>query len=155
MIVEPPPASVERPRPRRDTAWAKRRAPSIAFIIIGAVPGLVAGLLLGLIWIDNDWVGLILVALGGLISSTYTVRHARAFVCTQCGAELPRDFSICPGCHAIIRGRVSEKDLRRLAEEDLDRRVAEEMDYEECPDCKPEQPCERHPLEEMELEDFV
>ncbi len=152
--VAPPPASVRPQQKLGETAWAKRRAPSIAYPVIGAVPGTAAGLLLGLFFLDSEWMGLIPAAIGALIGGLYTARHAWAFVCTQCGAALPRDFPNCPGCHAMIRGRVTEKDLRRMAEEDLDRRAAEDIDYEECPDCKPEEPCQRHPLEEMELEDF-
>ena len=152
--VAPPPAEVVEPRRLSDTAWATRRAPSIAYPIIGAVPGGAIGLLLGLFFLDSEWLGLLPAVILGLISSGYTTWHAWSFICTQCGAALPRKAAMCPGCHATIRGSVTEKDLRRLAEEDLDRRVAEEMDYEECPDCRPEQPCERHPLEEMTFEDF-
>ena len=152
--VAPPPPRRESQRRREDTAWAKRRAPSIAYPIIGTVPGAAVGLLLGLFFLDSEWLGLLPAAILGLATSAYTTWHAWSFICTQCGAGLPRGAATCSGCHATIRGVVTDKDLRRLAEEDLDRRVTEEMDYEECPDCKPEQPCERHPLEEMTFEDF-
>lgn len=111
-------------------------------------------MIVGLFFLDTEWIGLIPMAVGALLSSAYTLRHAMAFVCTQCGAALPRDLSICPGCHAMIRGRVTEKDVRRMAEEEMDRRAAADIDYEDCPDCKPEQPCERHPLEVMTPDDF-
>jgi hypothetical protein len=156
-VVEPPKAGFTPPRVLSDTAWAKRRAPSFAYIIVGAIPGFVAGMIVSLFFMNSwydDWMFFAMAGGGALITSVYTMRHAWAFVCTQCGKGLPSDFSTCPGCHAVVRGRVTEADLRRMAEEDLDRRAAEDGFYEECPDCKPEEPCERHPLEEMTLEDF-
>jgi hypothetical protein len=152
--VAPPPAVVVRRREPSATAWAKRRAPSIVYVIIGAIPGAVAGLLLALIWLDNDAIGLTLVAIGASLTAGYTAYHAWALVCTQCGASLPRHPSICPACHATILGRVTETEMNEMASKEWDERVAKEMNYEECPDCKPEEPCEAHALEEMALEDF-
>jgi hypothetical protein len=61
-----------------------------------------------------------------------------------CKTFLPRGVAICPGCGGTVGRTVRTlRDLRRVNEEELDRREVD-TGFEECADCKPEEPCNKH-----------
>jgi hypothetical protein len=77
----------------------------------------------------------------------------RSLACTACRARLRRDVTTCPGCGATIRELLTERELTAIRHAEIEKRAAE-MEYDECDDCKPEVPCEKHKAQ-MTFEEFA
>ena len=120
----------------------------------GAMPGAFVAFIAGASAWDLERPALLtlVVLLGAFASAAFTLYRSRGDVCSDCEGRLEREATVCPGCHGTIGGRIARRERRRVREEELDRRAARDVDYDECEDCRPEQPCPRHVAEPLEIE---
>jgi hypothetical protein len=115
-------------------------------LLIGLYLGAVAGLVIAWLFFGfDDRRETFLCVAGGAAIGMIVLRLKKPLVCSdrECGTTVTRDMAVCPGCGGTLGDVVSELQLSRLREEELERDSAT-IPFEECDECEPEYPCEKH-----------
>jgi len=150
--VDEPPVEEEAPLdPQRNagrTVYRLKVQSVFLTLMLGLIPGAVVGALLGALLLNDssDAVMFTVFTVCILISEVFAWTQMWKARCSDesCKAPLKRGVAVCPGCGGTVGRTVrTPRDLRRVSEEELDRRAAD-SDFEECADCKPEEPCSKH-----------
>ncbi|HET7435564.1 MAG TPA: M48 family metalloprotease [Thermoanaerobaculia bacterium] len=154
-VIEPPAAEAN---PQRNAGKTVYRVPRTSFgwiLLVGAYPGALVGVVAGFFFFEyNIPAAMAVMTLGIAISVFITWRRTWRYICSDrtCTTTIDEDMPTCPGCGGNAGAKITVKRLAALREQELER-WADEMDYEECAECEPERPCEKHrattPFEEF------
>jgi len=135
-------------RNRGVTTFRHEKNPFAKKFVVLAGAGGFAGAVCGqmLMWFAHlpQRAALATIAIGAIVALALQWQRWPRYVCSDaaCGAAVSEAMTTCPGCGATLGEVVSDVELERKRADSMDVEAGTRA-FEDCPDCAPEEPCEK------------